>query len=137
MRMLDTWRLWGRQGLLRLTSGPCFENGKGAVMRGLENEVGFGTTELTVLRARADLATGDHLYRVLSSEPFRRLGEASMYGAGGQKRVPDDFVRDFAIGWPPFEEQRRIQAFLDHETARIDALVEQQQRLIELLKEKP
>ncbi|TDB04483.1 restriction endonuclease subunit S [Halomonas marinisediminis] len=37
---------------------------------------------------------------------------------------------------PPIEEQATIAAFLDHETARIDNLVEQQQRLIELLKEK-
>ncbi len=33
-------------------------------------------------------------------------------------------------------EQTQIARFLDHETARIDALIEKQQRLIELLKEK-
>src|SRR5690606_6986358 len=37
---------------------------------------------------------------------------------------------------PPAEEQAQIARFLDHETARIDALIEEQQRLIELLKEK-
>ncbi|MDY7115529.1 restriction endonuclease subunit S [Halomonas sp. SSL-5] len=115
---------------------PCFENGKGAVMRGLENRVGFGTTELIVMRPKARLTTSNYLYRVVSSEPFRVLGESSMYGAGGQKRVPDDFVRNFTIAWPPYQEQAVIQAFLDHETARIDALVEEQQRLIVLLKEK-
>ncbi|MDR5873442.1 restriction endonuclease subunit S [Vreelandella gomseomensis] len=115
---------------------PCFENGKGAVMRGLENRVGFGTTELTVMRPKTSLTTSDYLYRVVTSEPFRALGVSSMYGAGGQKRVPDDFVRNFTIAWPPYKEQAEIQAFLDHETARIDALVEEQQRLIELLKEK-
>ena len=36
----------------------------------------------------------------------------------------------------PEDEQKEIAAFLDHETARIDALIEKQQRLIELLKEK-
>ena len=59
-----------------------------------------------------------------------------MYGAGGQKRVPDDFVRDFAIGLPPLDEQRAIATFLDRETAKIDALVAEQEKLIELLKEK-
>ncbi len=59
-----------------------------------------------------------------------------MYGAGGQKRVPDDFVRDFAIGFPPLPEQCHIATFLDRETAKIDALVEEQRRLIDLLKEK-
>jgi type I restriction enzyme S subunit len=37
---------------------------------------------------------------------------------------------------PPLEEQTQIARFLDYETARIDALIEEQQRLIELLKEK-
>ena len=37
---------------------------------------------------------------------------------------------------PPAAEQRQILSFLDNETARIDALVEEQERLIELLKEK-
>jgi type I restriction enzyme S subunit len=37
---------------------------------------------------------------------------------------------------PALEEQTQIARFLDHETARIDALIEEQQRLIELLKEK-
>ena len=36
----------------------------------------------------------------------------------------------------PVAEQTQIARFLDHETARIDALIEEQQRLIELLKEK-
>ena len=37
---------------------------------------------------------------------------------------------------PSIHEQTQIARFLDHETARIDALIEEQQRLIELLKEK-
>jgi type I restriction enzyme S subunit len=40
------------------------------------------------------------------------------------------------VSWPSYEEQTQIARFLDHETARIDALIEEQQRLIELLKEK-
>jgi type I restriction enzyme S subunit len=37
---------------------------------------------------------------------------------------------------PPFSEQCSISTFLDRETAKIDALIAEQQRLIELLKEK-
>lgn len=41
------------------------------------------------------------------------------------------------IAWlPTTAEQTQIARFLDHETARIDALIKEQQRLIELLKEK-
>jgi type I restriction enzyme S subunit len=38
--------------------------------------------------------------------------------------------------FPPDSEQIQIARFLDHETARIDALIAEQERLIELLKEK-
>lgn len=115
---------------------PCFENGKGAVAAGLANGIGFGTTELIVARpivGRIDSRFLDYLFR---SREFRMLGEAQMYGAGGQKRVPDSFVRDFATGLPPFCEQHVVAAFLDRETAKIDALIAEQQRLIELLREK-
>ena len=37
---------------------------------------------------------------------------------------------------PPLSEQTQIARFLDHETARIDALIAEQERLIALLKEK-
>jgi type I restriction enzyme S subunit len=114
---------------------PCFENGKGAVMRGLKGGIGFGTTELTVARPTAG-NSAEFLYWLFTSPPFRKLGEGSMYGAGGQKRVPDDFARDFRLALPSVAEQAAIAAFLDRETGKIDALVEAQRRLIELLKEK-
>ena len=40
------------------------------------------------------------------------------------------------VAFPPLPEQRAIAAFLDRETARIDALVATKERLIELLQEK-
>lgn len=115
---------------------PCFENGKGAVMRNLSGGIGFGTTELIVARPQASLTTAEYLHWLFISTPFRKLGESWMYGAGGQKRVPDDFVRNFAIAFPSLAEQLTISTFLDRETAKIDALVAEQERLIELLKEK-
>ena len=115
---------------------PCFENGKGAVICGLVGGAGFGTTELIVARPKPEETTSEYLHWVFVSQPFRKLGEASMYGAGGQKRVPDDFVRDFRLAFPPLREQCAISAFLDRETAKIDALVAEQQNLIALLKEK-
>ncbi len=115
---------------------PCYENGKGAVMRGLTNGIGFGTTELIVARPVRKETTAAYLHYLFTCPEFRNLGEAQMVGAGGQKRVPDSFVEDFATGFPPIAEQVAIAAFLDRETAKIDALVAEQERLIELLKEK-
>ncbi|WP_335902307.1 restriction endonuclease subunit S [Shewanella algae] len=48
---------------------------------------------------------------------------------------PESFF-DVSVLLPSIEEQRTIAAFLDYETARIDSLIDKQQRLIELLKEK-
>lgn len=48
---------------------------------------------------------------------------------------PDEFKK-IELLLPAKEEQKKIINFLDHETAKIDALIERQRRLIELLKEK-
>ncbi len=115
---------------------PCFENGKGAVMRGLQNGIGFGTTELIVVRPELQRLSPSFLHYLFTSTLFRQAGESLMYGAGGQKRVPDSFARDAVIPLPSLKEQGVISGFLDRETAKIDALVAEQQRLIALLKEK-
>lgn len=114
---------------------PCFENGKGAIAQGLKNGVGFGTTELHVLRAGSRLDTR-FLFYLTISQAFRALGESEMYGAGGQKRVPPDFAKDFRVPLPPLDEQRAIVRFLDAKTAQIDALIAKKRQLIDMLKER-
>ena len=114
---------------------PCFENGKGALVRGTLGGVGFGTTELYVLTPVSDL-NGRFLYFITVSAPFRQLGAASMTGAAGQKRVPEEFVRDYRIPIPPLPQQRAIADYLDRETARLDALVAAKERVLGLLAEK-
>lgn len=114
---------------------PCFENGKGAVMRGLVGGIGFGTTELTILRANK-LANVDFLNYVVRSDRFRKLGVGAMMGAGGLKRVPDDFTRDFYIPLPDVAEQHFIASFLDRETTRLDTLISKTQQSLDLLKER-
>ena len=47
-----------------------------------------------------------------------------------------DDLMGFPVLLPTKPEQTQIARFLDHETARIDVLIKEQQRLIELLKEK-
>lgn len=46
------------------------------------------------------------------------------------------FIQKVSCCSTPIDEQQAIAAFLDRETARIDALIEKKQRQIELLKEK-
>ena len=114
---------------------PCFENGKGALIQGTLDGVGFGTTELHVLTPSAEI-DGNYLYYVTVDQKFRRLGTARMTGAAGQQRVPDDFVRDYKVRLPPLRQQRAIGDNLDRETAWLRALVASKERALELIAEK-
>ena len=52
------------------------------------------------------------------------------------RRLGSGAIRRSFFAVPPMDEQRAIVAFLDRETAKIDALVARKERLIELLQEK-
>lgn len=54
----------------------------------------------------------------------------------GRWRFPTDEFNSFEFPLPPISEQREIATFLDRETAKIDALIAEQERLIDLLDEK-
>jgi type I restriction enzyme S subunit len=61
----------------------------------------------------------------------------SLESRGGvQNFVSLGTLRNLGFSNPPVFEQFTIANFLDHETAKIDTLIEQQQQLIQLLKEK-
>jgi type I restriction enzyme S subunit len=53
-----------------------------------------------------------------------------------QKNISMDDIPRLIMTRPPLPEQEAIATFLDRETAKIDALISEQQRLIELLQEK-
>jgi type I restriction enzyme S subunit len=114
---------------------PCFENGKGALARNLRNGIGYGTTELFVVRHGNGLDPR-FLYYATASSTFRTIGEAFMTGAAGQKRVPGEFVADFLVGLPDQAIQQSIADYLDQETARIDELVAEKEKMLALLEEK-
>ncbi len=79
---------------------PCFENGKIAVCKNLKNGIGFGTTELHVIRSN-NLINYEFLFYCLKSDNFISVGSTRMYGTAGQKRISDDFIKDFKLPLPP------------------------------------
>ncbi len=113
---------------------PCFENGKGALCYNLQGGIGFGTTELIVLRAKPQ-SNSRFLYWLTQSYGFRKWGEAEMRGSAGQKRVTEEFVANFRTIGLSQTQQHRIAAYLDQQTAKIDRLINLRQRQIALLKE--
>ena len=111
---------------------PCFENGKGALAAGLTNGVGFGTTELHVVRPGPNIDPC-FLFYVSLADDFRKLGESEMYGAGGQKRIDESFIKDWMAPLPTLDTQRRIARFLDEKTTRIDGLIDKKRQLLNRL----
>jgi type I restriction enzyme S subunit len=76
----------------------------------------------------------DYLYR--STEYVLEMTRVSRGIWSSRLRLyPEVFLR-MAVPVPPLDEQRAIADYLDRETARIDTLIEEQHRLIEMLRER-
>lgn len=116
--------------ILRLTD---LQNDKNSLRVGLAKQKGIITSAYLKLKANSDI-NPNFLYRLLHSYDTTKV----FYGMGGGLRQSMKFedFRRLPLLLPPYEEQIKISAFLDHETAKIDNLIEKQQQLIELLKEK-
>lgn len=85
---------------------PCMENGKGCIVKGINN-IGFGSTEFHVLRAKK---TGYHefIYYWTVSRKLRDQAITFMTGSAGQQRVKANFFKSFPIGIPSKTEQIKI-----------------------------
>ncbi|MDD2547825.1 MAG: restriction endonuclease subunit S, partial [Burkholderiaceae bacterium] len=107
---------------------PCFENGKAAMIDGLEHTIGAGTTELHVFRPIHPGILSGYVYLFLRSPYFVIEGERSMTGTAGQKRLPTEYFATRALPLPPTAEQSRIVAKVDELMALCDKLEAQQQQ---------
>ena len=92
------------------------------------------STGFAVLRPTPELEP-KYLWRLVQSSRFVDAVVAHSVGVGYPAIAPTRLA-DLSVWVPPLEEQRAIATFLDCETAKIDALVAKQERLIALLQEK-
>ncbi|MCZ4354873.1 restriction endonuclease subunit S [Roseovarius aestuarii] len=76
----------------------------------------------------------DYLSKVFNSSLFEH--QAGTFLTATINQLTTGNLNNFEIPLPPLPEQTKIAAFLDYETAKIDALIAKQQRLIALLEEK-
>lgn len=87
---------------------PCLENGKIAQVRCLNNkEVGFGSTEYIVFRAKGG-TDPDYLYYLIRSPLVRDPAIKSMVGSSGRQRVQTNVVSNLQIAVPDYKEQVKI-----------------------------
>ena len=92
---------------------PCLENGKTTQVSILnDGEVGFGSTEYIVFRAKKGIADKDYLYYLVCSPEVREPSIKSMVGSSGRQRVQMDVVKNLEIDVPPLVEQEKIGSFL-------------------------
>jgi type I restriction enzyme S subunit len=108
---------------------PSFENGKGAMCHGLKNDIGFGTTELHILRPRQNIHS-KFLWYALRSKPFMDEAEASMRGVAGQQRVPSEFLKNYRIPLMPLSHQKIIASYLERESTKVDKLIQKMDVMI-------
>ena len=92
---------------------PCLENGKIAQVNILdENEIGFGSTEYIVFRAKEEVTDPDYVYYLVCSSNIREVAIKSMVGSSGRQRVQTDVVQNIEIEMPIFDEQVKIASIL-------------------------
>ena len=109
-------RIWGniKKGYTHFENGdivvakisPCLENRKSAVMVGLPNGIGAGTTELNVFRS----GYVHPLYGLFffKSDYFISQCIGTFNGVVGQQRVSTKTIENIAFPIPPRSEQKRI-----------------------------
>ena len=105
--------------LARIT--PCLENGKTAFVDFLEpGEVGWGSTEFIVLRAKASWP--DYMGYLLCRHPaFRDYAIQSMSGTSGRQRVQNEVLARYPLVLSGDEIARAFGEILDSVQCRIAA----------------
>lgn len=121
---------FARGDVLMAKITPCMENGKAALVSDLATEIGYGSTEFHVLRARPGVDRRFLFYLVWNSR-FRQEATKHMTGSAGQKRVPTSYLKHAKVPWVDPEDQRRIADILD----RADAVRRKRKEAIALTEE--
>jgi len=107
---------------------PCMENGNCVIVDGLQNNLGFGSTEFIVFRIDRLKLINKHIYQFLRNTRFLKKAENFMIGAAGQRRISSEYLKIHPIAIPTLVEQTTIASYLDLKTSAIDrkvALLEQ------------
>ena len=100
---------------------------------GLAGSDGMITSAYDVFRCRSSASASFVVYYFLHIDSFKGLRP---FYTGLRKVVRPPTFMAIKVPMPPIAEQTKIASFLDRETSKIDGLVGEQRRLIELLKEK-
>jgi type I restriction enzyme S subunit len=115
--------------VFRLTD---LQNDKKSLRSAIVSEKGIITSAyLAVVVHKFDAAFSSYLFRA-----YDLMKVFYSMGGGLRQSMKYDDMKWLMIAAPTVNEQAQIARFLDYETAKIDILIQEQKRLIDLLKEK-
>lgn len=114
---------FGNNDVLFAKVTPCFENLNIAIAQNLLNGVGFGSSEINVLRLKENVSPR-YVFYLVCSKPFIDNCCASMCGVGGLKRISPRAVNTFEFALPLPKDQNMITAYLDKECEKIGLQIE-------------
>lgn len=113
---------------------PCLENGNLAIASGLQDQVGFGSTEINVLRCKD--YNPRYLFFLLQCPSLIEKAKSNMFGVAGLKRLSPDFLPNTMFPVPSNVEQAAIVDYLEKKCAEIDSLIAAKERTNALLAER-
>lgn len=96
----------------------------------------FHGMNLLRLKVDASKINEEYFFWLLKSKNLRQVFEANAKPAINQASLSTNSIKNIYLNIPGEDEQTKIANFLHYETAQIDTLIEKQQNLIQLLKEK-
>jgi type I restriction enzyme S subunit len=115
---------------------PCFENGNIAIANDMKEGIGFGSSEIFVLRMD-NKVLNTYMFYITQSSKFQDGACATMCGVGGLKRISPLFMRTYELDIPSLSVQQRMVDYLDEKLAKIDeriAVLEKQKNAYARLK---
>src|SRR3989338_5792220 len=102
---------------------PCMENGKIAIMDGLKNGIGFGSTEFHVSRPKTGVDPKYLFYYFVQSQ-FRENARRQMTGSAGQLRVPTEYFRNVELPVAATKEQQQVVQKIEEFFSDLDNAIE-------------
>ena len=112
---------------------PCLENGKISMVNILDDgEVGFGSTEYIVFRAKEGKTAPFYVYLLVTSDFVKDPAIKSMVGSSGRQRVQTDVVANLKLVTPSVEWMKKFSEIVEPMSSKITENTIEIQRLISI-----
>ncbi len=122
--------------LMTKSSGSSLHIGKTTIVTGEIAKLRCGYSNfMQRIRIKEDYIARFYWY-IFNNELARKQLDYLSSSTTGLANLNATVIGEIICSNPPKVEQEKIANFLDHETAKIDTLIDKQQQLIQLLKEK-